>query len=352
MRTAQAAVFRDPQRALSIESFRLPNLLAGEGLVEVECCTLCGSDLHTIAGRRRVETPIILGHEILGRLCEVTGELNEIDGVPLRVGDRISWMIVASCGGCFFCQNELPQKCERGFKYGHQGLNLQHPLSGGLATHCHLAIGTAIVRVPDELPDLVACPASCATATVAAALRIAGGSQGKTVVVVGAGLLGLTAAAMARHGVARHVFVLDVNSQRAEQALQFGASHNTITELAAITEQRGADLVLDCSGSAMAIELSIDWLRIGGRLVLVGAVYPDRPLSLSAEQLVRRMIRIEGVHNYTPSDLKTAVSFLAEAHRCFPFEQLVKSVHSLNQVNEAIQVAVKDKPVRVAIRPR
>ena len=84
-------------------------------------------------------------------------------------------------------RDELPQKCEQLFKYGHERITPAHPLSGGLAEFCHLALGTPILPVPDALPDLVACPVNCATATVAAALRAAGGCRGRSVLVQGAG---------------------------------------------------------------------------------------------------------------------------------------------------------------------
>lgn len=349
--TAFAAVFHGPGNALELRSFTLPNLSAGEGLVEVDCCTLCGSDLHSIQGKRTVETPTILGHEILGRLVEATEGLCDVDGLPLVVGDRISWSIAASCQRCFFCKRGLPQKCERLFKYGHQMVDGPHPLSGGLATHCHLAAGTAIVKIPDELTDFVASPANCATATVAGALRIAGAQSGKSIIVIGAGMLGLSAAAMAQHQGAKHVFVSDINQKRADFALKFGATHADLTDLAELTNGRGADLVMDMSGSPDAMENAIQQLRIGGRLILVGAAFPDRALSIAAEQVVRRMLRIEGLHNYTPEDLRTAIAFLTETHDQFPFHELVEREYRLADINQAVADSLNNPLIRVAIRP-
>src|SRR5690606_7982528 len=144
------------------------------------CCTLCGSDLHTLQGKRDVPVPTILGHEVVGRVADWGGTAPPVDlvGAPLGHGDRGTWAIAASCGVCFFCLRGIPQKCESLFKYGHEQLAERHLLSGGLATHCHLTKNSAVLQLPEELPDKVASPANCATATVAAALRVAGGCQG------------------------------------------------------------------------------------------------------------------------------------------------------------------------------
>ncbi|MDR3636344.1 MAG: alcohol dehydrogenase catalytic domain-containing protein, partial [Isosphaeraceae bacterium] len=164
--TASAAVFRGAGLPFEHVKRPLPRPVGTEVLVEVVACTLCSSDLHSIHGRRSVPVPSILGHEILGRVVAFGPDAARLDAAdqPLGLGDRVTWAIVASCGDCFYCGRDLPQKCERGLKYGHEVLRPGRELSGGLADHCLLAAGTAIFRVPGEIPDAVACPSSCATA--------------------------------------------------------------------------------------------------------------------------------------------------------------------------------------------
>jgi putative phosphonate catabolism associated alcohol dehydrogenase len=349
---ATAAVFHTPDRPLELTSFALPQLRDGEALVEVDCCTLCGSDLHSINGARSVPAPTILGHEIVGHVVGVQGTVSDVTGQPVIAGDRVSWSIAASCGCCFFCDEGPQQKCEQLFKYGHQQISNDYPLSGGLATHCHLVAGTTIVKVPESLADVVASPAGCATATVAATLRTAGSCDGKTIVIHGAGMLGLTAAAMARSWGATNVIVTDLDADRIRQAASFGASQQVVEDLKELTDGRGADVVLDMSGSPDAMEASIDQLRIGGRLILVGAVFPARPLSVQADQLVRKMLRVEGVHNYEPNDLQAAFDFLADDGNHYPFANLVDREFPLEQINEAVIYARESGAFRVAIRPK
>jgi putative phosphonate catabolism associated alcohol dehydrogenase len=348
---ATAAIFHSPDRPLELTSISLPQLREGEVLVEVDCCTLCGSDLHSISGARSVPVPTILGHEIVGHVVDVQGNVVDVTGEPVEVGNRVSWSIAASCGCCFFCNEGPEQKCEQLFKYGHQQISNDYPLSGGLATHCHLVAGTAIVKVPESLPDSVASPAGCATATVAAALRTAGRCEGQTIVIHGAGMLGLTAAAMAQSRGADNVIVTDLDADRVLQAAAFGATYPSLDGLSELTNGRGGDIVLDMSGSPDAMESSIDLLRIGGRLILVGAVFPARPLSLQADQVVRKMLRVEGVHNYEPADLQAAFDFLTEAAGQYPFAELVSRDFPLEQINEAVTFARDSGAFRVAIRP-
>ncbi len=362
-KTGKAMIFDEPGKPLRPAEFALPTLEAGEALVRVTCSTLCGSDVGTFFGRRTAPTPTILGHEIIGHIEWLAQVAPPRDwrGKALAVGDRVTWTVAANCEICFYCKNGLPQKCESLFKYGHQRVSHSHPFSGGLAEYCHLAPGTAILKVADALPDEIACPVNCATATVAAGFRLAGLSvAGASVLVIGAGMLGLMATAMARSGGAREVIVCDVQADRLEQARRFGATQvfrvgeaSEVLEgiIAEATDGRGVDLAMDLTGVADAMELSLAQLRIGGVCIWIGAVHPARPIALNAETVVRRMTKIVGVHNYAPEDLATALAF-TEAHaEAFPFAELVSQSFPLEQANEAFAAAHTSGAYRVAVKP-
>lgn len=360
--SSKAMVFSGPGQPLELREFDRPRLGEGELLVEVSCCTLCGSDVHTFEGHRSAPCPIVLGHETIGRVAMLPAgvDVHEPDGAALRVGDRVTWSVAASCGDCFFCRRGLVQKCEKLFKYGHERAGEDHPLSGGLAEHCHLAAGTAVMRVPDALSDEVACPANCATATVAAALRVGGDCRESVVLVQGAGMLGLTACAMARHRGAREVIACDLNGERLAWAERFGATKTVSVDspgsqlrrvVEASTSGRGVDLALEMSGSPSSLEMGLDLLRIGATYVLVGAVSPTRPASVAPELVVRKLLSIHGVHNYVPQDLASALEFLTDTQAHYPFADLVPVQFSLNQANAAFEHARKSGALRVAVLP-
>ena len=353
--------FHETGRPLELRRYPLPHLADGEVLVRITCCTLCGSDIHTYEGRRSTPCPTVLGHEILGCVAELPAGsvVCDHEGSPLEIGDRITWSVAASCGSCFFCRDGLPQKCERLFKYGHEKISDRHPLSGGLADYCHLAAGSAICRVPSGLSDAVACPANCATATVAAAMRYAGPCAGCVVLIQGAGMLGLTAAAMAASAGARDVIVCDTVAKRLPRAGRFGATHTARVDddgaalqdaVEQATSGRGVDVAIDLSGAAAAMETGIELLRIGGRYVWVGAVFPERPLAVSAETIVRRMLSIQGLHNYMPEDLCRAIEFLHHNHARFPFEELVAETFALEDADAAFHHASRSGALRLAVR--
>ncbi len=349
---ARRAVFQGAGLPLTVETVSRPPLSSGEVAIRVHCCALCTSDLHTVSGRRSSPSPAILGHETIGTIESVSPTLNP---TPVTIGDRVIWSVAASCGECAICLRGLPQKCERLYKYGHEAITTEHPLGGGLASHCHLLPGTAIVRVPDVLPDNIACLAGCAVATVAAAFRTAGNFFGRSVLLFGAGTLGLFACAMAQEGGADKILCIDPDSERREMAYRFGATHTASPEdaaalVAAQTQGKGADIALELSGNPEAVESSVTSLAIGGIGVLVGSVYPTRPVALDPERIVRRLLTLHGVHNYAPEDLTAAVQFLAVTFPHYPYSQLIAAEYPLEDVNLAFDHAAERPIGRVIVR--
>ncbi len=375
MSYAQAAVFEGHPGQLVLKSIPLPLLRDDEILVRVSGCTLCGSDLHSIDGRRAVPVPSVLGHEIVGEIADFGRLASRMDlsGQPIQVGDRVTWAIVAHCGSCFFCQRGLPQKCLRGVKYGHEAMRPGLELRGGLAEYCLLAPGTSVIKLNRDVPLEVTCPASCATATIAAALDAIGDElQSRNVCVFGAGMLGLTACAMLRCRGASEVVCVDPVAMRRELATSFGATQAIAPEQLSSRDHAaeaplnrgsstpapiisnlvpfGFDAVIELSGSVAAIEAAIPLLRIGGTLVLVGSVFPTPAVPVLPEQIVRRQLTLKGVHNYAPRHLLQAVEFLATNHQRYPFASLVSQWLPLAAVPEHFAAGALKNSIRVGVK--
>lgn len=339
-------------------------LAPGDVLVEVELATVCGSDIHTALGHRQAPAPLVLGHEQVGRVIALgRGGAKTTDGHRVSLGERVVWSVAVPCGRCVRCRRGLPQKCLSLQKYGHERMRRGWELSGGFATHTHILDGTPLVRVPEDIPAEVLAPASCATATVASALEAAGEIvplDGSLVLIAGAGMLGLTAAAMAVEAGAR-VVVSDLLPERRDAALAFGASgvadpHAAAGSpwgLAAVLAKVGGrapapTIALELSGNPAAVRSLLGAIDVGGVLVLVGSVSPGPELGIVPEQLVRRLLTIRGVHNYAPRHLEQAVRFLAESWQSYPFAEQVGETFPLAEVDRAL--AVTTHP-RVAVRP-
>jgi alcohol dehydrogenase len=341
---------------LELREFPTPDPEGCETLVEVIACTLCGSDLHTMHGRRIEPVPTVLGHEMLGRIVAFgpTAPRQDAAGQPLDLGDRVTWAIVANCGDCFACRRSLPQKCERRVKYGHEALASRRELTGGLAEHCLLAPGSAIFRVQDRLPDETACPANCATATVAGAIEAAGELAGRSILIMGCGMLGVTATAWASTRGCSSVIACDLDADRRTLARSFGATLAiSPEELTAYvwetTAGHGVDAAIELTGSSDAFEVIYPLVRLGGTMVLVGATYPARPVLLTLEQIVRRCLTLRGLHNYAPRHLQTAIEFL-DGHPEFPFPSLVTAWQPLERVAEAVANGLGRDTLRLGVR--
>jgi len=353
-----AILFQGPGQPWLFESVPIPQPRNGDILVRVLACTICGSDLHSISGRRTVPTPSVLGHEIVGEITEFgpTASRLSIDGTPLLVGTRVCWSLVANCDHCFFCEHDLPQKCSTMVKYGHHAYSCPSDLMGGFAGHCLLVSGTKIMQLPASMPLEVACPISCATATIASAMETAKSIQGETVVVLGAGMLGVTACAMAKELGAAQVVCVENSALRRESSLLFGANvaieDSQLGEVVRdLTNGRGADCMLECSGSNQAFESGMNVMRLGGRIVLLGAVFPKEPVPFALDRIVRRNLSIAGVHNYAPRNLRQAVDFLSASAVKYPFASLVSAWYPFTQIERAVEHASSGKAIRIGIKP-
>jgi alcohol dehydrogenase len=356
----RAVLFHGPQSPLEIVSHPEPTLREGELLVNVLACTLCRSDLHSHAGRRPVETPTILGHEIVGTIAAFGPNAlrTDMSGQTAEVGDRVTWSIVIGCGDCVFCRLDLPQKCERLFKYGHEAIAQDRFVGGGLADRVVLLPRTSWLKLPAQISNEVAALANCAAATAAALLRSAGGVANQNVLIIGAGVLGSIACAMASAAGARRILAVDSNPGMRERAPRFGATQaldpmteDLLSKVRNGTDVVGADVVFELAGSGASVEHSLRLVRTGGTVVLAGTVSPGNAIAIEPEGLVRRMITVRGVHNYHPQDLVAATEFLAGAGRAFPLEQLIHASYPLDRAAEAFSEAHLIPGARVVVTP-
>ncbi len=341
--SCRAAVY-DPDRSgdelFEIRQMPMRSAKAGELIVRVTRSAVCGSDLHTITGRRRPRGPIILGHEICGRVAQV-GE-----GATMSVGDRVTWGIAANCGECTMCKLDLPQKCEHLFKYGHESIDVDPALSGGFAEYVYLVPGTTVLKLQPDLADDTVVFANCSLATMAAAVRLADIQPGERVLVQGAGMVGLCATALcAARGAS--VVVTDVSDERLAWARRFGAD-----EVSAPDDLPEVDAAIEACGQPEVVPQGVDALRLGGRYVLAGCVFPDATVSIDLHRITSRLIRLIGLHNYTPRDLHAAMEFLAGPGREFPFDQVVARRYPLDEINKAVDACGQGQDfLRVAIAP-
>lgn len=346
MTDAQIALFQGPGRSLELTGHPVPSVLRpGELLVRIRLATLCGSDLHTRDGRRQEPAPSILGHEALGEVIAIGTGRTEFE-----VGDRVTWSLADSCGLCAPCTEwDLPQKCDRLFKYGHAALSDGSGLNGCYASHLVVRAGTTVLRVPGTLPDSHVVPANCALATMVCATETLP-KPCRVAVIQGAGLLGLYGCALLKaRGVGR-VIVVDTQPNRLRRVADFGGEPALQSALATAPVGR-TDAVFEVAGTPEVLAEGIRLLRFGGHYTLLGMVHPASALALTGETVIRKCLTLRGHHNYAPRHLVAALEFLDRHRDDYPWSELVSPPFPLDEIEAAFQEARRQNWPRVSIRP-
>jgi putative phosphonate catabolism associated alcohol dehydrogenase len=340
MKCATAQVFHGSNQPFELVRLDWTHeLQRDEILVEISLSTICGSDLHTVDGRRPAPTPCILGHEGVGRVVQSNRS-------GFEVGDRVTWMLADHCGRCDACALwNLPQKCQRLFKYGHAALDDGCGLNGCYASYLLLRAGTYVVPVPRELPDELVVTANCALATVTNALSLVPDCC-ERVIIQGCGLLGVYACAWLKSQGVAEVFCTDRNARRLSLIEDFGGQ-----PLQSTVPSQPVDLVVELAGTAEVIPWGIQALRPGGHYIWAGMVHPDTQFSMVGDAIVRNCVTIRGIHNYARIHLDEALKFLQNFHNRFPFEKLVSPSLRLAEIDRAFQLARQQEWHRVAVKP-
>ena len=261
--TSRAAVLVERGKPLEIRDVPIPRELEpGAILVHNKVATICGTDVHVWEGSLGADRklPTVLGHEMIGEVAVLgPGVTCDSMGQKLCVGDRITWN-QGQCGQCYFCVVERePTLCVnwRGYMVGDCR---EYPhLVGGFSEYTYVYPSSDRIKIPDDVSDALAAASSCALRTVIAAFERAGPlCEHHSVVVQGAGPVGLFSAAKAlAQGVAR-VFVIGGPAERLKLAEEWGAvaisidAHRNAEDRLAIvrdaTGGRGADLVIEAAG--------------------------------------------------------------------------------------------------------
>lgn len=338
--TAQAMVFLGPELGFEPRDNLLPLPREGEVLVRNILASICSSDLHTRFGRRNSPIPSVLGHEVIGEIIALPNQpILDFNNNVLKVGDRITWAVYANDLSERNFQYQYPQKANNLFKYGHmEAKDIKTTFSGGFATHTFLQKGSYLYKIPTLLSDKVAVPLNCTHATVYGAIRVAGSIKDKRVMVSGCGMLGLSACSMAAEGGAKEVIAIDTNNKRLHKALDFGASQ-LITKEGIQSTLKQVDVLIETSGVPEAIEQGVAHLNIGGIAVLIGSVFKQRNLNINAENIVRNLLTLKGLHNYHLEDLAGAIQFVYNHRNKYPFEELVGNCLELTQIKAAFEIA-------------
>ena len=284
------ALLLSEYKHLEIAELPAPTPGRGEVLVSVAACGICGSDVHGYDGSsgRRIP-PIIMGHEAAGTIAALG------DGVTgFFVGERVTFDSTIFCGACNNCRRGDVNLCDH-----RQVLGVscsEYRRAGAFAEYVSVP-----ARILYRLPDTLSFNEAAMLEAVSVALHgvaLAQLSAGSTALVVGAGMIGLlTLQALRAAGCAR-IFVADVDSTRLKLAQDAGATTvlspnaDLVEQVLQLTAGIGVDVAIEAVGRNETVKASIDSVRKGGTVVLVGNISPE--VTLPLQKVVTRQIRLQG----------------------------------------------------------
>jgi D-arabinose 1-dehydrogenase-like Zn-dependent alcohol dehydrogenase len=362
----KAAVFLGPERPLEIREYTVNPPGPDEILVRISRCNICGSDLHVLKGHGPpgiVEgTPQILGHEMMGTVYALGANVKtDYAGVPLKEGDRVAYAYFRPCGRCWACISGTAACLVR---YAHWlGVSAETPphFNGAFGEYYYIGPRQWVYKVPDELEDDVVSPINCALSEVLYGLHRVGITLGDTVVIQGAGGLGLYATAVAREMGAGKVIVLDMQEERLVLALEFGAHYildisqmldeERVAKVKELSGGDGADVVAELTGSPHAVAEGMNMLRPGGRYLMIGNINLGLATEFDPAVAVRGSKRMVGVIVYEAWVIPRALDFLVRCAGKYPFHKVISHSYSLDEINEAVEFASKGKSIRVTLIP-
>jgi threonine dehydrogenase-like Zn-dependent dehydrogenase len=347
--TGRAAVFFGPGKPFEIRELPLPELEPDAVLIKVSLANVCGSDLHFWRGDAPLRLPQdgwIFGHEMTGRVAKLGRNVTTDSlGRPLREGDRVAYTYFYPCGRCYACLNKQPAACPAKIERPRGPSEFPY-FNGAFAEYYYLRPGGALFVVPDALSDELVSPVNCALSQVIFGLHEAGLQFGGSVVIQGAGGLGVQAAAVAKDMGAATVIVVDQLPGRLELARAFGADHvinvkevterkERVARVRAWTGGTGADIACDFVGFPQVIPEGIEMLRNGGTYLEIGTISRGAKVELEPATLVWGAKKIVGVIMYDASVIPRALEFLVRNRARFPFERLISHKYPLEKINEA-----------------
>ncbi len=354
MALGKAAVFLEPYR-FEIRELPKPPVESGGLLVKVTSSGICGSDLHYWRGDMKPimpgrPGPVVIGHEVIGVVDTIgSGLSTDSLGRPIKEGDRVAYPYFFPCRSCYNCLRGQLNYCTQRFRFRASVEDYPY-CSGGFAEYYYLPPGHFVFKVPDELPDEAVTPANCAISQVIYGLQRANVRLGDSVVIQGAGGLGINATAAAREMGAGQIIVIDGLDNRLEMARQCGADktidmkeyttpESRIEYVKELTESRGADIVMEVVGYPNVVLEGLEMVRMGGTFVEIGNIWPNSFANIDISKFIWGGLSIIGTPHYDPYILPVALNFLARNLNKYPLVEVMSHKFPLEQIEKAFEVA-------------
>lgn len=278
-----AAIY-DGTDILNLEEYSLQKLAKSEVLVEVNYCGVCGTDRHIIKGEAPAKIPVILGHEYSGVVVDKAADIENVN-----VGDKVAVNPNIHCGYCKYCRKGLVNFCEN-----HQALGVT--LNGGFAEYS-VVPASQIYKLPgnaDLSQVAFAEPISCCLRGVSQAEI----KPGDSVVIVGGGSIGLIMVQLAKLSGASKIILIEPVELKRKAASKYGAdlsyspTQKNLKDIIDDHTNGGPDVAIECVGKSESVELAVELVDRGGRVIIFGLSNANKSVSLNLRKLFLKEIKI------------------------------------------------------------
>jgi len=355
----KAAVLYEVNQPIVVEEVDVDGPKAGEVLVKIAATGVCHSCYSVITGKEKWPLPAVLGDEGAG-VVEAVGS-----GVSLvKPGDHVVLSISPACGHCIYCVRGYASLClkaaqmrERPPRYSKNGKGIYQFTVASFAEYT-VVPQEAAVPIDQDLPLDKAALCGCSViAGVGSVANTAEVKLGSSVVVIGAGGIGLNAIQGAALAGAAQIIAVDLVEAKLEMARQFGATHtinasngDPISEIHALTEGLGADYAIEAIGTNVTYEQAIRAIRPRGKAILIGLPQSE-PICLEPQLLMNGERIIMG-SALGSTRMRYDVPRLISLYRAgkLKLDELITQTYPLEAVNEAFEDMLNGKVARGVIR--
>jgi 2-desacetyl-2-hydroxyethyl bacteriochlorophyllide A dehydrogenase len=340
--TMYGAVFHGVGKNVTVERVPKPVVRKPDDvLIRVRACGVCGTDLAILEGRHPASSPVILGHEYAGEVVDLGAGIKN-----LKKGDRVVVDPNIKCGTCLSCRSGRQNLCEN---YTTLGIYL----NGGFAEY-NVAPYSTVYRLPADMDWKDAAlvePVACAINGV----RKSRMKPGETVVVFGAGPMGLIWLALAKHSGATSLVSVEISENRREVARRIGAdtvldpNKQSPSELIKkMTGERGADVVVDAVGNPKIVSEALKMIGAGGRVMLFGTNPMSAEVPINPYNIMHEEKEIIGsyIANYT---FIPAIETMYR--KVVPSDILFTHEFPLNEISKAFETHKRGESIKILIKP-
>lgn len=325
------------KKDVRVEQVDIPEIADNEALVKIEYAAICPSDMRYYNGSKEVSAPKVLGHEAAGEIIKVGRGVKK-----LRIGDRVVVNSDYKCGTCCFCKRSMHNFCT------------DQRVSDGCFAQYKAVPESSLYLIPEK-GDMLSSSCTEPLACVLNGSDRANIKMGSTVVIIGAGPIGLMHIQAAKIKGASRIIVFEPLELRRNKALELGATHafnpehaNAVDELKRVNEGALADSVIVTVGIPAVMEQSVELAGYNGTLLYFAGVHPPQNIGIDPNAIHYRQITITGSSDYPLEFFDLALKLISE--KKVLIEPIISDIFTIHQAKEAFENAVNRKSLKTVIK--